>query len=352
MKIGIFSDIHASYTSSIMPLSSNCSKWTSRLRMVELTFSWMKDLFEEEKVDLIVNCGDMFDSHTLRAEELSLFSSIPPFEVPSYHLVGNHELLNSNYYSCSILNREGSIVIDSPKTVCLDNVKLGFLPYMKADSIDSNVLKEIECDYLFSHIDIKGSHLRPDYIMDTGVDPSLLQMYCPNVFNGHLHTHEIVLKNEEGFVMNIGSATSKSFSDNNLYFPHVMIFNTDDNSYKFYKNPNAVLFRRVGGASESEVIKRIDACVMENTYSYILRVSCPYECCESIRRYLQKLKSVIAYRVVGKIENRKEIINNDNTLEVSSSDDVDREFLRFLESNSEKLKFNIDDYKKVLAEVE
>lgn len=352
MRIGIFADVHASYTSSIMPLSSDNPKWTSRLRMIEQTFLFMNDLFKKENVDIIVNCGDMFDSHTLRAEELSLFSSISSFEVPSYHLVGNHELLNHNYYSCSILNNENSLVIDSPTVIDINNTKFGFLPYMKSESINSEVLKRLECKYLFSHIDIKGSHLRPDYIMDTGVEPDLLRMYSQYTFNGHLHTHEIVIKDNDGFVMNVGSVTSKSFSDNNLYTPHVMIFDTKDDSYSFVNNPYAILFRRINSNGEADLYKKVDQLISDNNYSFILRVSCPYECCDNVRKFLQKLNNrVISYRVIGKVENRREIINNESSIEINNTEEISNEFLKFLESNSNSLKFNIDDYKKILAEV-
>ena len=71
-RILIYSDLHCSYTSSILPLySKNTNGFTTRLQMIIDTGKWISDIAEKEPVDLIVNGGDTFDSILVKAEELS-----------------------------------------------------------------------------------------------------------------------------------------------------------------------------------------------------------------------------------------------------------------------------------------
>ena len=54
MKYLIFTDLHASYNSSIMPLYCEGSKYTTRLQMIIDTLRWIFDTSKKEKVDKII----------------------------------------------------------------------------------------------------------------------------------------------------------------------------------------------------------------------------------------------------------------------------------------------------------
>ena len=77
MKIGIYSDVHISRTSSILPLYLNDqSKYTLRLENCINSMNDMYQTFEDRNVDVIINCGDTFNSHTISADEMSAYLDI------------------------------------------------------------------------------------------------------------------------------------------------------------------------------------------------------------------------------------------------------------------------------------
>ena len=105
--LGIYSDVHTVNKSSIMPYHSTDSKYSVRLQMIIDTFKWMYNVFENEHVDVICNCGDLFDSHIVRAEELNAISDCYRYSkgTREIHIIGNHEIFdnNRNFYSTAML---------------------------------------------------------------------------------------------------------------------------------------------------------------------------------------------------------------------------------------------------------
>ena len=350
MKIGIYSDLHISVTSSIMPIYCENSKYTTRLQMMIDTAKWMYKVFEDRRVELILNGGDTMDSHTIRSEEISTLSEFYSYSrgIPEIHIPGNHEILDSelNFYSDSILNNLDFITIyDKPTKI---NDMISVVPYMKAEDVSNDMLKSLSNKILLSHIDIKGSHLRPDYIMDSGVDPELLSEYFDITINGHLHTAE-KLNTSKGDIWNIGSITSGSFNDNNNYIPSICILDTDTMTIERINNPNAILFRRINIQSIQQLIERLKS--LDKRYKYILRVSVPYNIREDARRIIGNESSVVTYRVVSDMSKSHSIsISNSNDLDIKT--DMKREFIEFLNKNSESLNYPLEEYIKIVEEIQ
>lgn len=73
MKILIYSDLHISRTSSILPMLSN-SLYTYRQKMILFTGTWLTDIAKKEQPDLIINLGDTFDQHTISSYDIDLAS--------------------------------------------------------------------------------------------------------------------------------------------------------------------------------------------------------------------------------------------------------------------------------------
>ena len=92
---------------------------------------------------------------------------------------------------------------------------------------------------LFSHIDIKGSFVTPQHILDEGVDIVRLSNNFKKVINGHLHSPQSF---NGGSVLNIGASTSLSFSDNSEYIPHVAIVDSNSLNITYFNNPYAIRF--------------------------------------------------------------------------------------------------------------
>ena len=97
MKIGIYSDVHISRTSSIMPLYLNeNSKYTLRLQNCINSMNEMYQTFENKNVDLIINCGDTFNSHTISVDEISSYLDINHKSFcKELVIVGNHDKYNN-----------------------------------------------------------------------------------------------------------------------------------------------------------------------------------------------------------------------------------------------------------------
>lgn len=345
MKYLIFTDMHMSYTSSILPLNSN-SKYTYRLQMCIDTFEWVFHNAKAHRADKIIFAGDLFDSHTLKSEELTALSEAMDYynNIPMIMLTGNHDVLDnkSDFYASSIFKFFDSVTVCNKPTVIDDC--LSVLPYMKSDDIDKKLLEHISNKVLISHIDLKGSHIRPDYKLNVGITPKTFEKYFNRVFNGHLHTAEKLTDKVE----NIGSCTSISFSDNNTYVPSVLIYDTESDTTERLYNHNVPVFRTYTCNSLEDLKK--DMYIDPDWGSMVVRVKTKYESRDEISDYLSKEKGILAYRVITDIQNSSNVtIQKSVALDYSNPY---KEFSRFLESDHATLKFPITEYSKVIAEVE
>lgn len=342
--VGIYTDVHASVHSSIMTMPSS-GKYSMRLNMIVESFKWMYELFERHGVDMIVNLGDLFDSHVVRSEEITAISEAYTYSrgVPEIHIIGNHDTLDVSrkFYSTSLLNNVPFIDVYSEP--CKIDDTFSVIPYMKSESVTPEMLKDLSNKVLLSHLDIKGSHLRPDYVMDSGVDSELLAMNFDVSLNGHLHTAETIHTTEH-MVINVGSFSSNSFSDSNTYIPGVCILDTDTYQLVRYNNPHAILFRRMVASSLDDLMKKL--CKLDSGYRYILRVTVPYHIKDDVAELLSQIEEIVIYRVVADIHSshmtEKKVVNS------STEKSIEQEFLEFLKKNPELAKYPISEYSEML----
>lgn len=159
MKLFLYSDVHISRTSSILPITSDVQDFTYRQNMIIKTAEWMADLIRNEKADMIINLGDTFDQNTVTSFDIETASEFfKRFPQDREHLVlcGNHEMLNDKHNVLKLLNNIDRIqVIDTPTAI--DN--LLFIPY--CDYKDLDISNYSGSDYLFLHHDIYGSQIAP-----------------------------------------------------------------------------------------------------------------------------------------------------------------------------------------------
>ncbi len=347
MKIGIYTDVHCSYTSSILPLHCEGTKYTTRLQMILDTFKWFYNLFEREKVDIIVNCGDLFDSHNLRSEEISAMSEALKFSngTPEYHILGNHEILdkNRNFYATAMLDNYPYItVVDTP--LKLDN-GVSFLPYMETESVNE-VLPYISNKILFSHIDIQGSRLNSFHIMDTGANILKLKDLFNVVINGHIHSYQNLGHN----IYNIGATTSYSFADDMDTLPGVAILNTDNMKIDRYPNPHAIRFIKLSVNDDMDYLKTLLSSY--NNYNIALRIECSFEDKGEVNNTLEKFDNIIVSRVQCKSPT-SQFKKSEDKLDVDISDNVDvkNKFLSFLKTEAE-LKYPLENYIHIIKDLE
>lgn len=356
MKIFMYSDLHISRTSSIMPLTSSINKYTYRQNMILELGKYLENIIDEQKPDLIINLGDTFDNHTITSYDIDIaskfFECFRMFNIPHIVLVGNHEMINQDFNAIEILNNINNItVISEPSTVNTDiilstklslqqpNVKLAFLPY--CDYRD--ILEFPEGDFLFSHQDIQGSCIRGDFKLPNGINQNDLSKY-KLVFNGHIHKSSI-MKN----IINVGSISTHSFSDDQENVPKCYIFDTNTLDLTTYKPTCCPLFRKVEIKKNiSELYAFMDQ--LDKNYKYILHIICPFELKDEIKSFIEQNEFVINSRIsiIGSIKEVKEE-NKNNTINLSSNIDILQNFKDFL--NITDLKYPLELYVDVLKEV-
>lgn len=348
MILGIYADPHISYTSSILPLTSE-GKYTCRLDMIINSFRWMYEEFKKNKVDLICNCGDTFDSHVVKAEEITALSECLSYSkgTPEIWITGNHEMFNSQFYSNSFVdNYEFINLYEDMQKV---NDVISVIPYRKASEIDVGKLSEISNEVVISHIDLKGSHLRPDFTMDDGIDPELLALYFKASFNGHIHTAE-KFDTADNFVANVGSLVGISFSDSNYYVPNIVIYNTDTGKFKRIQNPYAILFRKIECDSITDLLNKISK--LNKKFRHALRITCPYSIKDEVKDIIDKEKFIITSRVIASVDNSSSGIQYSVKNVVTLSDSAIKcKFSEFLKSNSDLLKYPADMYTRILSDL-
>lgn len=338
MKIFMYSDLHISKTSSILPSSGGNNIYSFRQLMIIKTGEYMREVIKQNKPDIIINLGDTFDQHTITSYDIrtasEFFNCFKEFEnIPHYVLVGNHEMINSNYNAITLLNNINNIkVIDEPTTIN----ELAFLPYCDFKSI----LTFPEGKFLFSHNDIQGSVIRGDFIMPEGISLDDLSKY-KLVFNGHIHKSSM-----NGNVINVGSITTHSFSDDEEGVPQCYIFDTETLDLQTFRPTICPLFRKVNVLSVDELnnyLQNIDV-----AYKYIIHCVCPFELRDECKNILDNCEYIINSRLSVKINKEQDTSKND--INLSSNVDMKQSFEQFL--NTTDLKYPLQLYKNMLKEVE
>lgn len=351
MRIFLYSDLHISKSSSILPNSSLNDKYTFRQNMIIETGKFLASIIDEYKPDCIINLGDTFDQHTITSYDIDVasefFKCFRYFNIPHLVLVGNHEMVNYNFNAIKILSNIDNItVISEPCVVSSDlafntneHINLAFLPYME----QKDILEFPQGDFLFSHIDIQGSKIRGNVELQDGATEQDLSKY-KIVFNGHIHKSSV-----KSNVVNVGSITTHSFADDSECVPQCYIFDTQTLDFKAFKSNICPLFRQANVSSVEELDKYLQH--LDKSFKYILHVTCPYDIKQDVKELLHNSDLVLNNRLSINTENKCEDPNNQvNQQIISDNIDVKQSFLTFL-SKCDDLKYPKSLYETVLEGV-
>ena len=249
-------------------------------------------------------------------------------------------MINSDFNAVALLNNIKNItVVSDPYSVDYMGIKLAFLPYC-----DYNYLLTYpEGDILFSHNDIQGSTVRGDFKLPDGIETQTLKRYKV-VFNGHIHKPSIFEN-----VINVGSITTHSFSDDNDFIPQCYIFNTDTMKMENVIQSTACpLFRKIEVKDTNQLNDKIQEFRSQQYYKFVLQVTCPYNIKEDIKQILDNTDIIVSYRLSVKINKADNEINKP-VIESFNNIDIKQNFNQFLETLD--LKYPLDAYKSVLEEV-
>lgn len=340
MKILMYSDIHISRTSSILPTSYKDTKYTYRQKMIINTAEWLSQIMINEKPNLIINLGDTFDQHTLTSYDIhtaeQFFATFKDrmkmnnYHIPHFILIGNHEMINEDFNAVSMLNNvEGITVIKDKTNVKFKDCTLAFLPYREYKTITELP----EGDFLFSHNDIQGSIIKGKFAMPNGISTNKLSIYKV-VFNGHIHKSSM-----NGNVINVGSTTTHSFADDNDWFPQAYIFDTETMNLQTFINPNCPLFRSYEVNSYDQIDQVIAG--LDLSYKYILHITCPFELKETVINKLTEVRDIVIasklnVKVTIKTDTEQQQIANNINSEVKTNLDVEQSFREFLDVSNLK----------------
>ena len=348
MKIFMYSDLHISKTSSILPQTEG--KYSYRQQIIMATGKWLATLVKEEKPDIIINLGDTFDQHTITSYDIDtaseFFGNFKDLKVPHIVLVGNHEMINKDFNAIALLKHINNvIVIDEPSTINLEvngngnPIPLAFLPYQ-----DWKEIKEFpKGNYLFSHLDIQGSSIRRGSELKEGLTLDSLSEF-KLVFNGHIHKPSI-----RGNIVNVGSITTHGFGDDEDTVPTAYIFDTDTMDLKQFKSNLSPLFRKITCNTTDELKSILSQ--FDNKYNYCIQCTCPFEIKDEIKAILDSNSNIISYRL-NTVINKDEVIADANqNLTLQTNLNIAQTFKEFLESENIDLKYPKVFYNNVINEL-
>lgn len=363
-KIGIYSDVHISRTSSILPLYLNENdKYTYRLNKCKQAMTYAYDIFYKNNVDAIVNCGDTFNSHTITSDELSLFiDTIKEIYKPydkgcpylNVTLIGNHDKYNNIFNSMSMekLNTYDTIV-ENYMYFNIDNCDCYCINYYEPEEFNKlivemleNYPKQYSKSILFMHGDINGSYLSGIKRIENRISREFLTNNFDIIFNGHIHCHEVIYNNKETNkkIINIGSLTTHSFADSNNHIGACYIFDTETNELDRYEIPNQTLFRTYEINSKEDIKALEDNLIIyQNSFNFIIKIKCNVDFKESIEKLLKSFNNVIKYKFI--LSYNKKTDNESKTTNNNVETSIEDEFISFLSSRND-LKGNLDDYIK------
>ena len=164
------------------------------------------------------------------------------------------------------------------------------------------------------------------------------------VFNGHIHKPSIFEN-----VINVGSITTHSFSDDNDFIPQCYIFNTETMKMENVIQSTACpLFRKIEITNEEDLNNKISEFRSMRYYKFVLQVTCSYNIKEDIKQILDNTDIIVSYRLSVKINKADNEINKP-VIESFNNIDIKQNFNQFLETLD--LKYPLDVYKTVLEEV-
>ena len=229
-KIGIVGDLHFGVNKDSI----------YRLKESEKCIDWIIKTFQEQNVDYIIFCGDLFDSRfSINVQTLnSVIKCIQNLSFNFEHLfliVGNHDTYYKNVNTMNSINflqkisetDNITIIEEKPFFIEFINKRLGLFPW---GSIPAEILnnpdEEFEkCDYGFGHFETNGIEQNGSVSTCAKYNYHDLFKLANYVFSGHYHTHKIYSKK----LNMVGSALQLDWGDfNRKKYIYTLDLNTDE----------------------------------------------------------------------------------------------------------------------------
>lgn len=291
MKILAYGDVHLHE----FPEFSKITKkgYSNRVDLALKSIEWVYEKAIENKVDLIINLGDMYEypkttNNTLASllamtlEKLSKKTSIP-----HEFIIGNHDMVDKNHRYTSIkpISRFFNDVVDKNnfKQVRKLNSEFGYIciPYMEDYTEAFEFLKSIRVEdrkniAIFGHFAVDDVRYTEDYAVKTVAKQSYFKGFKWSVF-GHVHLRQLLDHN----IIYPGSLLSHTFKDC-VDDKGCIVLDFNKSEYELLNNPHSPNFSTV----ELESEESIDLLTKSETQFYRFVVTST-----SIEKVLEKLET-------------------------------------------------------------
>ena len=156
-----------------------------------------------------------------------------------------------------------------------------------------------------------------------------------------LYLKELILiykSSISGNVINVGSISTHSFSDDEESVPQCYIFDTETLDLKTFKPTVCPLFRKFNIESNiSELENFLNK--LNKSYKYILHITCPFELKEDVKQFLtDNNEYIISNRLSVKVSKEEKLDDNsESLLNLQSNIDIKQSFKDFLDITDLKL---------------
>lgn len=310
----------------------------------------MYKYFRSEKVNAILDLGDLADSYNLRAEEITAISQALSYNksIPEYHILGNHERLDETGTINSINfveNIRNHHIIKSVSQGSIDGLDATYIPYgIYEDGCFDNLEST---KYAFSHIDIFGSDTG-GWSLKSGLSPTYISSKFGLTVNGHIHNGSWVMPNK---ILNLGALSGQNFSSKVINWkPSVLIIDTDTDELKFVENPYALNFINKTCETVSDVLAVTKS--LDKNLSYAIQLKVPVAIVEDAHKILDGQSNILVNRIMTLID-KSELggLTYEEIEKVSSIEGGFQSLVEFI-NNQEQLPCNKEDILKVVTELE
>ena len=230
---------------------------------------------ETEGIKKVLILGDTFDRrkyvnfYTLKRTKEMFFNVLFTKGIEVYMLAGNHDTYFKNtneVNSVDLLLQEYTniTVIDSPKTISLENHDICMIPWIcpenEKDSLEE--IKNTQASICCGHFEIEGFAMYRGMTSEGGLDHGLFRKF-EYTFSGHYHHKSS--SNDIHYLGNPYELTWQDYGDPRGFH----IFDIGNKELTFIENPNKMFYRIVYDDKAESVTKITNKDVSQYTSKYV-----------------------------------------------------------------------------------
>mgnify|MGYP000911072418 CR=1 FL=1 len=234
---------------------------------------------KEQGVTHIIHMGDLVDRRkyvNINTAKRLREDFLQKLLLPTKVIGGNHDEYYKDTYSVNALdellgNRYPNIqAVLTPQTITIDGCEIFLLPWITKDNeLESyEALEKTTATICMGHLELEGFEFYRGQVSDHGWNHHIFRRFM-KVYSGHYH-HRSVRDN----VQYIGAFSEHIWSDYNDPRGFV-IFNTEDHSEEFFRNPftifNMIVYDDVKDTDILNTINNTDYSKYKDTF---VRVVC------------------------------------------------------------------------------